>query len=314
MIIFPSMIRQQNCYPRVLVLMATFNGINWINQQIESILNQKYVNITVYISDDGSTDGSIDLIDELIKKYSNITVLKSKITGSAGQNFYSMIINVNEKNFDYIAFADQDDVWNQDKLCGQIALMKKHSAEAVSSDVIAFFDNHKEILITKSQPQRRWDFLFESAGPGCTYLISPWLLGKIREQLLNNKSPAKEVVHHDWLAYAVCRSYGAKWLIDSKPTLRYRQHGSNVVGANIGLKAKRNRLVKVYQGWYRGEVCKICQVSAIISKDFSVEYIGYLVSCKSLASNIALLRIMGMTRRRLLDRWLLAFSVAVFIF
>ena len=84
-------------------------------------------------------------------------------------------------------------------------------------------------------------------------MAAQWLVTKVREQLMDEHSPASNVVLHDWLTYAICRAYGHKWIIDSKPSIQYRQHQNNVIGANSGLKAKWARLIKLKQGWYRTE-------------------------------------------------------------
>ena len=68
--------------------------------------------------------------------------------------------------------------------------------------------------------------------------MTPWLVSKVREQLLDAHSPAKNVALHDWLTYAVCRAHGKRWVIDDKSSVKYRQHGNNVVGANVGFPNK----------------------------------------------------------------------------
>ena len=127
-----------------------------------------------------------------------------------------------------------------------------------------------ECLLDKSQPQRDFDFLFESAGPGCTYLMTPRLIGKLQEQLQENDSPANEVAFHDWLVYAVCRAYGFKWIIASEPSIKYRQHQANTYGANVGLNAKWSRLQQLKTSWYRDEIIKISKVCYKISADPSI--------------------------------------------
>ena len=302
-------------YPCIAVLMATHNGMNWIQEPLDSILNQQDVAVTIYISDDCSSDGTRDFIDKLSQSDSRIVLLSKMVaTGSAGYNFYRLIIDVSLDGFDYFAFADQDDIWHLDKLIRQAGLIKDHQAAAVSSNVVAFWQGGDERLIVKSQPQRTLDFLFESAGPGCTFLMTPWLLARVREQLMEANSKARLIALHDWLTYAVCRSYGAKWIIDATPSVHYRQHSNNVLGANVGFMAKFTRLVKFQQGWYRAEVLKISQVCAVISEDPRIQSISQWIASKSILSNIMLLRIVGMTRRSFIDRLVLALCFAIFIF
>ena len=200
-----------------------------MGQQIDSIMNQDDVVATLFISIDASNDGTEDYLDELASTQDRIVLLPhGKQFGRAGLNFYRLIQNVTLSDFNYIAFVDQDDIWNLDKLSRQVRLIQSHHAEAVSSDVIAFWPDGSKKLIIKSQPQKAYDFVFEAAGPGCTFLMTPWLVSMVRKELESSDSLAKNVEMHDWLTYAICRAYKRKWVIDSVPSLSYRQHANNV--------------------------------------------------------------------------------------
>ena len=300
---------------KVVVLLASYNGITWLPDQIKSILNQLNVDIALFISDDSSQDGSYGYLQQLAVTDSRIKVLpQTEKFGSAGNNFYRLIQDVNIANYDYVAFADQDDIWEQDKLIRHIELMQEHGVDGVSSNVLAFWANGKKKIINKSQPQRELDFLFESAGPGCSFLMTPWLVNKVREQLTDKNSLAKDIFLHDWLTYAICRAHGHRWMIDPNPSVKYRQHENNVLGANTGFKAKFSRLQKLRQGWYRNEVLKIAQICNRISHNIETEKLGRLLATKNLFSQLKLLAYVTKARRSLLDRCLLALSIAVGIF
>lgn len=306
---------EENHYPRIAVLMATYNGLQWIQEQLESILKQQNVDVTLYISDDGSSDGTDYFLLALSHADPRVVILPKKAsTGAAGQNFYRLIRDVNTSGFDYVAFADQDDIWHKDKLINHIKLLSQYQAAAVSSNVIAFWPDYTERLIVKSQPQRALDFIFESAGPGCSFLMTPWLIEMVREQLIDINSQARHVELHDWLTYAICRAHGASWIIDSSPSLRYRQHHKNVVGANIGLKGKFIRLIKLHDGRFRAEVEKIAQVCTLISKDSAFQHIYHLVKGRSIMSNFRLLCVVGAARRAFVDRLGLTVCILLHIF
>jgi rhamnosyltransferase len=304
-----------NQKPQVAVFLATFNGASWISEQIESILNQKGVDATVYISDDFSQDETYGYLEKLAKNQSQIKILPQKVRlGSAGKNFYRLIKDVSIVGYDFVAFADQDDIWESDKLIRHIKLARRYGADGVSSNVMSFWPNGRKKLIDKAQPQIELDYLFESAGPGCTFLMTPWLVNKVREQLVDENSLAKEVTLHDWLTYAVCRAYGHKWLIDTVPSVQYRQHQSNVVGANVGFKAKLARLQKLRQGWYRKEVAKIAQVCNRIAPNNATNRLLFLLGSKDCFSQLRLLSYISKARRNLVDRGLLATSIVVGFF
>lgn len=304
-----------NQKPQVAIFLATFNGISWLSEQIESVLNQKGVDVTVYISDDFSQDETYEYLEKLAKNQSEIKILPQNVRlGSAGKNFYRLIKDVDIIEYDFIAFADQDDIWDSDKLIRHVQLARKFDADGVSSNAVAFWPDGREKLIDKAQPQRELDYLFESAGPGCTFLMTPWLVNKVREQLLDENSPAKEVTLHDWLTYAVCRAYGHRWLIDSVPSVQYRQHQTNVVGANVGFKAKLVRLQKLRQGWYRKEVAKIVQICNGIAPNNEANKLFVLLNAKNYLSQLRLLSYVSKARRNLVDRCLLAASIVVGFF
>ncbi len=299
----------------IVILMATYNGLNFLPEQIESILSQADVNLTVYVSDDSSSDGTREWLQNLTKADGRVILLPSvERMGSAGKNFYRLVCDVDISGFDYVAFADQDDIWNLDKLSRHADLIKANNAEAISSNVMAFWSDGKQKLISKSQAQKSHDFIFEAAGPGCSFLMTPWLVNKIREELLSSKSPAKNVLMHDWLAYAICRAHKRKWVIDPVSSLMYRQHANNVIGANSGIKAIVNRLRKINDGWYRGEVSKICEVVVGINPDPKLIKLSALLKARTFLSQLKLLPCVFQARRKPLDRVVLALSILLFIF
>jgi rhamnosyltransferase len=296
--------------PKVAVFLAAYNGIRYLPQQLNSILMQEDVAVTVYVSVDQSVDGTEAWFDAGAQSDSRIIVLPhGERFGGAAKNFFRLIQDVDFSKFDYVSFADQDDIWQQDKLKRHIELMQKNDVDAVSSNVIAFWPDGKTKLIDKSKPQRELDFLFESAGPGCTFLMTPWLVNEVKKLLVDSSSDASQVALHDWLVYAVCRASGRKWLIDPTPSMQYRQHGKNVVGANSGLKAKLARLKKISNGWYRREVLKVLEVSCSLSSNPQLQNLKTNITKSDLSSRFNLLRVVPQARRRFYDRVFLALMI-----
>ncbi len=305
----------KNDATNVAVLMAVKNGLAYLPAQIDSILNQHGCQVTLFISDDGSTDGSLHCLQQYAKKANNIKLLpKVKPLGSAAKNFYRLITEVETNGFAYVALSDQDDIWLPDKLSRHIKLAQKHHADGISSNVTAFWPDGRERLLDKAQPQRELDYLFESAGPGCTFLMSPWLIGKMREQLLDGVSPAKEIIYHDLLTYSVCRAYGHKWLIDPAPSVKYRQHQSNELGANVGVGAKWLRLLKLRQSCFRDEVIKLAKVSYKVSANPNIRQLIEILKNKNFSSQIRLLLLLPKTRRKTSDRLMLAGAILLGLF
>jgi lipopolysaccharide biosynthesis protein len=208
------------------------------------------------VSDDASSDGTRAHLEERASVDPRITVLPQR-EGTPGVtgNFLHLFMT-HAPDGSYVAFTDQDDVWHEDKLSSQLALMETTGADVVSSNVTSFQWLPGGVvgerrLIRKSQPQRTWDFLFEAAGPGSTYVFSP----KAHEALVRVLSGLdySEIGVHDWYVYALARSIGLTWVIGEEPTLEYRQHGGNVQGANSGSGARDARMAKLRNGFYRNQ-------------------------------------------------------------
>ncbi|MBD1577789.1 glycosyltransferase [Vibrio sp. S11_S32] len=231
---------------KVCILLATYNGGKYISTQLDSILAQVGVSVDIYISLDVSKDDTLEIINDYMGKYENIKLLPyGEKFGSAGKNFFHLIQNVPFDDYDYVSFSDQDDIWLDDKLIESVNFMSKHQAHAYSSNVTAFWSDGREKVIVKSAPQVEFDYIFESAGPGCTFVFSQEAIKSIRGKLKSNIEEQDNLWLHDWFCYSFCRTNGFKWVIDPVSRMRYRQHSDNVVGANSGLKSILTRVTSV---------------------------------------------------------------------
>ncbi len=236
--------------PRIAVLLAAYNGMQWIEQQLDSILKQQGVSLTIFVSIDQSTDDTLAFFDNLAAKYPCIVVLPyGERFGGAARNFFRLLHDVDFSEFSYLCFSDQDDIWLPNKLLRAHEMLLKTGADAYSSNVLAFWPDGRQHLIEKSQKQVRWDFLFEAAGPGCTYVIRIDLACAIQRLLKNRLSEVQQVGLHDWFAYAYARANGYRWVIDDFAGMLYRQHENNQVGVNLGWNAAFHRVRKVLSGW-----------------------------------------------------------------
>lgn len=289
-----------NNLPQFAVLMATYNGAQWIEQQIESIFNQKLVKVDLYISDDCSKDETINVIEKYrnINKC-NIHYIDNNIDlskRSSANNFFNLIKNVDSNKYDYISFCDQDDIWDHDKLYKSYRSIKNLNADCYSSNVTAFWDDNRKIYLKKSIDQNQYDYLFESAGPGCTYVITSLKYIELKNWIVINQSKLNDIWFHDWLIYAFCRINEYKWVIESESTMQYRQHKTNVFGANTGFGLSRKNLNSLFiryklvrSGEYRNKIINLIDV---------LDY-----------SNWVSIRI---KRFNLVDRFILAFNVTKF--
>jgi len=247
-----------NFKPKVAILLAAFNGITWIDEQIKSILNQEEVDIQIFISVDSSNDGTYEFCKLLEKNNKSIIVLPyGNRFGNAAKNFFRLIRDTDLEKYDYIAFSDQDDIWNKAKTSRAISQMSKYKYDAFSSDFTAFWSGGKKKYIKKSWPQKKYDFFFESAGPGCTYVFKKEALEKFKFFLILKWDLVNEVSLHDWMIYAYFRNNKFKWKIDNISLIQYRQHSNNEFGSNSDFKAYTKRIFLIKNNWYRREVEKI---------------------------------------------------------
>lgn len=249
--------------PKVDVLMATYNGRRWIEQQVDSILCQQGVDVTLVVSDDGSHDGTREYLERRSAVEPRLVVLPPR-AGASGvtANFMYLLMSHPQTDDRFVALSDQDDVWFPGKLRTQLELMRSTGAVATSSDVVSFAASGARRLIVKSGPQRRWDYIFEAAGPGSTYVFSPEMHARLLPAL--SMLDLSEIGVHDWFLYALVRALGGQWTIGSEPTVAYRQHQGNVQGENHGLHALTSRLKRLRSGFYRNQFILVARACLLV--------------------------------------------------
>ena len=298
--------------PRVAVLLATHNGRRWLPEQLESVLAQEGVEVEVFARDDASTDGTAEWLSEQAANEPRLTVIASDgASGSAAANFYRLI-QLAPADREYYAFSDQDDIWVPTKLASHVRLSTQLAADGVSSNVTSFTSDGERSLVKKDFPQRRFDYLLESPGPGSTFLMSRRLVALARDYLDAPRSEAPPQ-YHDWLLYVLARAHGWTWHIDSVPTVDYRQHDSNVMGANVGARSAFSRLALVREQWHRGQARLLTGVALSVADDRhrpELERMLHLVENTNLRSRCALARRAQQLRRRPRDQWIIALLIS----
>lgn len=258
--------RPEAAAPHVTVLLATFNGRRWLPEQLASILSQSDVEVSLFALDDESTDGTLEWLVNRAAADSRITVLPSMgSSGSSAANFYRLMTLVSPRQDGYLAFADQDDIWVPGKLARHIMLLRKGGHDGVSSNITAFTPHGTRTLVRKDFPQRRFDYLTESPGPGSTFVITPRLAELVAEQLQNPDSPARGADFHDSLIYAVARAAGMSWHIDGQSSVEYRQHEHNVMGSNVGVGSALSRLQLIRARWHRNQAIVHARVGIAVA-------------------------------------------------
>tara|TARA_B110000879_G_C11166566_1_gene511525 strand:+ start:826 stop:1962 length:1137 start_codon:yes stop_codon:yes gene_type:complete len=224
-------------YPLVSVAMASYNGERFIAQQLESIIQQDYPNIEIIISDDKSSDRTIQILKSYVQMNSSVTIKIYSNQENLGyiKNFEHAIKFCSG---DYIAFSDQDDIWQPNKISIQVEEMIRTNALACYSDA-SLVDEAGECLnanlwagkfsrIMPSELNFR-SFYLANCVSGCTLLID--------RVLLEVALPFVAGVPHDWwIAYHA--AFQDRLCFSQKKLIKYRQHDNNAVGAKYIISNK----------------------------------------------------------------------------
>jgi len=290
--------------PRIGVLLAAYNGMDYLPAQMESILAQEGVDVSVLVSVDCSSDGTEAWVANMAAQNPRITLLPTgQRFGRAAPNFFHLLRQMPLDQVDYIALADQDDIWHSDKLLRAHQVLQNTQCVAYSSNVTAFWPDGREALIHKAQPQQPWDFLFEAPGPGCTFVLRHDFAVALQAAVHEQAQALAGIDFHDWLIYAWARAQGWRWHIDDQSHMRYRQHANNQLGANTGWQSLWQRAQQVRNGWWMGQARLVAQAIGWRQHPFVQPwYSGRRWGLIWLATHA------WRCRRRRRDQWLFALS------
>ncbi len=221
----------------VTVVMASYNGGKFISEQLNSLLRQKGVDINILVRDDGSTDNTIEILEEYSRKYSNVKYYIGEHL-NVQKGFLDLLKK--SKNTEYYAFCDQDDVWDDDKLLVAISKLEKmdkntpnlyYCGQRLVDSNLKFISNH----YIDNKRSDYTNFLISNVA-GCTAVFNK----KLRD-MVNKKQPDFILMHDSWI-FKICLATGGTYYADSEPHISYRQHGNNTVGLNKGIKSKLKQM------------------------------------------------------------------------
>jgi len=235
----------------VAILLATYNGARHLAEQLDSIASQTHTNWTIHVSDDGSTDATLALLSTYRERLGGERmVLWQGPRAGYSRNFMSMLHREGIEG-DYVAFSDQDDVWDANKL--ETALL---ALAAVPQDEPALYGGRSRLIDESGRPfglsplfARRPSFanaLVQSLAGGNTMLLN-----RAARDVMCRAPASARVVSHDWWAYLVVSGAGGRVVYDREPTLGYRQHAENIIGSNAGLAARVRRMADMVGGRHR---------------------------------------------------------------
>lgn len=221
------------------ILLATYNGGRYINQLLASIQSQSYADFRLYVRDDGSTDDTVNIVRRASLDDDRIRIVEDgRGNQRVVQNFARLMEHALADGCSAAFFADQDDIWHSDKVeLGCRELQRMESQHGASTPLMV----HTDLEVVDSELQRVHSSFIRFSGitnnlerPIQTLLVQNFVTGctmLANRSLLQAALPIPdEAVMHDWWLALCAASLGEIGFID-QPTIKYRQHEGNQVGA-----------------------------------------------------------------------------------
>lgn len=221
-------------FPRVAILLAAFNGQEFLAEQLDSIARSEGVDWRVWVSDDGSTDETREILGRYGKRWGDRLQLVDGPRQGVRANMFSLV-NRREIEADAFAFADQDDLWEPDKLRRAVAWLSE-----VPSGTPALFCSRTR-LVDRAGHERGLSPLFERPSSFANALTQNLASGNTmvfnnatRQLLVETAASGCQSAMHDWWTYLIVTGVGGQVRYDPLPLVWYRQHAGNQVGAHAG--------------------------------------------------------------------------------
>lgn len=207
----------------VAVLMSTYNGEQYLEEQINSIRNQKCIDVTLVIRDDGSSDGTLNII----RKYADILIEGNNV----GYTYSFLELIKNAPDADFYALSDQDDIWPEDKLINAVDMI---SRLGVTNSSILYACARKNLIdgkVCKAKEVKKYKhFPFNGYNNGYHLQGCTMVFNKAFKDIINMFTPVDIKTSHDVWIHQLCKAINGTILYDERPLLIYRITNNNVIG------------------------------------------------------------------------------------
>lgn len=226
--------------PKIVILLATRNGAEFLQEQLDSYRAQTYKHWELQVSDDGSTDDTVEIVEAFAKSVPQRVVIRQGPKRGFWQNFVSLV-RADDINGDLFAYSDQDDVWFAEKLANAVRWF-----EGLTDSPALYFGRTELIAANGApigfaplfvRPPVFQNALVQNVGGGNTMVFNV-----AARQALRATPEDAALVSHDWWTYQVVTGIGGVAYYDPWPSLKYRQHGQNIIGSNRGVRARMARM------------------------------------------------------------------------
>lgn len=243
---------------QVTIIVSTYNGSKFLQQQLDTLYRQSYNNIKILVRDDGSTDSTRAILDHECQQ-GRIDVLAGDINLGPANSFFELLRQAALTNTDYVAFCDQDDIWGTEKIANAVnALSKSTDCPALYCSRLELVDERLNTLANTFIPRKLGfgNALVENIAVGCSTVINRQAIDLLVKNIPNN------IYMHDWWCYLVVACFG-EVIFDATPAIKYRQHANNSVGAPTGwLSSLRRKIRRFTKGrlWISEQIVVFLQL------------------------------------------------------
>lgn len=233
------------------VLLATLNGAEFLREQLASLSAQTIPSLDIMAADDQSTDGTLEMLRRAAGDWSkgSFRLIQGARAGSATANFRNLIVSL-EGDYDFVAFCDQDDIWLPNKLEQAIAEIADDPAvpqvRCARTELIDAQGRTIGLSPYFRRPPEFRNALVQSLAGGNTMVMN-----RRAFELVRAASHRARFVGHDWWVYQIVTGAGGRIVYSPVPDTRYRQHGGNDIGANVGVRARAVRVAALFRGRFR---------------------------------------------------------------
>lgn len=218
---------------KITILISTYNGVKYLREQLDSLYSQINIkDIDFLVRDDGSTDGTQDILNEYQAAHKNFKWYQGENKRPA-RSFWELLNKASGS--DYYAFCDQDDVWDSDKVDVAIKQLEQLDTKKpllYMSDVHVVDAELKHVadgFVDTNVPVNYPCALSNSVCPGCTFVFN-----EVARKLATKFDAEEYIDHHDWTLYKIVVCFG-EVIFDKTTHMHYRQHENNVIGAKTKL-------------------------------------------------------------------------------
>lgn len=282
---------------QVAILLCTYQGQQYLAEQLDSYASQSYTHWDLWVSDDGSKDQTRSILQTYKEKWRGehqIAVFDGPKKGFAA-NFLSLLCQESIQG-DYFSFSDQDDIWRPEKIECAVQWLDK-----VPTEVPALYCSRTQLVDENNmdigcsplfqRPPHFKNALVQNIAGGNTMVFN-----RAARALLLQAGPHVDVVAHDWWVYQVISACGGMVHYDSRPALRYRQHGGNLIGSNNGIGARIRRVSMLFEGQLKNWNEQNVHALGLLQFDMSEEARSVFVRFRDARGRSAFNRVLGIWR------------------